>query len=157
MGVSASGKSTLGRALAQSLGWEFVEGDDYHPPDNIEKMRGGVALDDSDRQPWLESMNDYLLLLDRLERHAVIACSALKQSHRDTLDRGVRAVRYVYLCGDPDLLRRRIVDRKGHFMPPDLLDSQLAVMEPPQDAVWVAMDLPLQDQVDFVSRVLERE
>jgi gluconokinase len=156
MGVAASGKSTLGRALAKSLDWEFVEGDDYHPADNIEKMRHGLPLDDVDRLPWLESMNDYLLLLDKLGRSAVVACSALKQRYRDLLGRGVSNIRYVYLCGDPDLIQRRIVDRKGHFMPPDLLDSQLAAMEPPHDAIWVGVDMSLDDKVDLVQRSISQ-
>jgi len=156
MGVAASGKSTLGRALAKSLDWEFVEGDDYHPADNIAKMRHGVPLDDADRVPWLESMNDYLKLLDKVGKSAVVACSALKQQYRDMLGHGVSDMRYVFLCGDPELIQRRIVERQGHFMPPDLLDSQIAAMEPPQDAIWVGVDLPLLDKVDVVERAIGR-
>ena len=154
MGIAASGKSTLGRALAKSLDWEFVEGDDYHPADNIEKMRQGVPLDDADREPWLESMNDYLKLLDKVGKSAVVACSALKQQYRDRLGHGVSDMRYVFLCGDPELIQRRIVERKGHFMPPDLLDSQIAAMEPPQDAIWVGVGLPLAEKVGVVERAI---
>lgn len=156
MGIAASGKSTLGRALAQAFDWEFVEGDDYHSADNIEKMRHGLPLDDADREPWLDSMNDYLLLLDKVGKSAVVACSALKQVYRERLGRGVGDIRYVYLCGDPELIKRRIVERKGHFMPPDLLDSQIAAMEPPQDAVWVGVDMPLHQQVEAVERAIGR-
>jgi gluconokinase len=154
MGIAASGKSTLAQALARELGWDFIEGDDYHPDTNIEKMRSGTPLDDADRLPWLQGINNQLLQLTELGRDAVIACSALKRRYREILGRGIDPLRYVYLCGDPELIRQRISARKDHFMPPELLDSQMAVMEPPQNALWISVDLPLEEQVAQVRQAI---
>lgn len=147
MGISASGKSTLGSALAEALGWQFLEGDDYHPNTNIEKMRSGEPLDDRDRLPWLQTINQELRQLDEADRDAVVACSALKSRYRELLAEGVDQLRYVYLSGNPDLIRQRIATRKGHFMPPELIDSQIAAMEPPQNAIRINIELPVATQV----------
>jgi len=120
MGVTGSGKSSVGMALAQGLGWPFKEGDDLHPAANIEKMRSGIALDDSDRDGW------------RRERvSGVISCSALKRRYREFLDRGRPEVTFVYLESDAATLAARLAKRRGHFMPPSLLASQLDALEPP--------------------------
>lgn len=147
MGIAASGKTTLAQALARELNWDFIEGDDYHPLANIEKMRRGIPLDDEDRLPWLKAINHQLRQLSELGRDAVIACSALKRRYREILGRGLEPLRYVYLYGDPVLIRRRIAARQDHFMPPELLDSQMATIEPPNRAIRINIDLPLVRQV----------
>ena len=157
IGVSASGKSTLGKALAGVLGWEFNEGDDLHPPSNVAKMRRGVPLNDADRGPWLANLNRRIRQVDEAGEDAVLACSALKKRYRDVLGVGIRDIRFVYLCGDPELIRARIQRRQGHFMPAGLLDSQIATLEPPNDAVLVRIDLSTEQQVAVVLKALALE
>ena len=157
MGISASGKSTLGSALAKSLGWEFLEGDDYHPRANIEKMSSGTPLNDEDRLPWLRSINQALGRLDKDGRNAVLACSALKRHYREILAQDIKQMRYVYLYGNPQLVRERITNRKGHFMPPELIDSQIAAMEPPQNAIRVNIEQPVETQAELVLQALGRD
>lgn len=157
MGIAASGKSTLGLALAKNLGWEFLEGDDYHPQVNIEKMSSGTPLNDEDRLPWLRSINQALCQLDKSGRNAVLACSALKQHYREILAQGIQQMRYVYLYGNPQLVRERIANRKGHFMPPELIDSQISTMEPPQNAIRVNIEQPVETQTEKVLQALGRE
>jgi gluconokinase len=130
MGVTGSGKTTTGRLLAEQLGWKFYDADDFHPPSSVKKMRRGVPLDDADRLPWLEALRE--LIRRSLERgeDAVLACSALKEKYRRRL-LSDESVRLVYLSGDPALIRERLRARRGHFMPPELLDSQLAALEEP--------------------------
>jgi carbohydrate kinase (thermoresistant glucokinase family) len=157
IGVSASGKSTLGRALAEALSWEFIEGDDFHPPANVAKMRGGVPLNDADRGPWLADLNRRIVQIDAGGEHAVLACSALKKRYRDVLRSGIRDIRFIYLCGNPALIRQRMRGRQGHFMPAGLLDTQIATLEPPEDAVLVRVDLPTEQQVAVVRLALALE
>jgi gluconokinase len=140
MGVSGSGKTTVGKLLAQALGAEFAEGDAYHPPQNVEKMRRGIPLEDADRWPWLERLNVEIDRWLAAGKTVVLACSALKQSYRDVLANGRPGVRFVHLEGDKELLRRRLNRRQGHYMPASLLDSQLAALEPPADGVTVDVD-----------------
>jgi gluconokinase len=130
MGVSGSGKTTVGLRLAGELGWRFYDADDFHPPANVAKMAGGVPLDDADRLPWLESLR--ALIRDCLARgeNAVLACSALKASYRDYLLVDGR-VKLVYLKGDLELIRRRLEKRSGHFMRAEMLESQFATLEEP--------------------------
>lgn len=154
MGVAGSGKSTFGRALACALGWAFVEGDDYHPRANVEKMARGEALDDTDREPWLQRLHRRIAELDASGTGAVVACSALKASYRTVLAGGLEDVRFVYLCGSVELIARRLRDRHGHFMPSDLLDSQIAALEPPEEAIFVPIDLSTDEQVRRVLQVL---
>lgn len=127
MGVSGSGKSVVGTALAQKLGVPFADGDDLHPPANIAKMAAGKALDDEDRHPWLEAVGGWLAEHDK--SGGVISCSALKRKYRDQLRRHVPRVAFVHLDGDREVIERRQSSRSGHFMPATLLDSQFATLE----------------------------
>ena len=137
MGVSGSGKTTIGKLLAEALGAEFVEGDAYHPPENIEKMRRGIPLDDADRWPWLEALSAEIDRWLAAGKTVVLACSALKQRYRDVLAKGRPDLRFVYLKGEEPLIRARLDGRQGHYMPASLLPSQLAALEEPADAVTV--------------------
>ncbi len=142
MGVSGSGKTTVGRILAADLGWRFADADDYHPAANVAKMHAGIPLDDEDRRPWLQALDR--LIDDAQERgeDLVLACSALKHSYQDYLKEGEPDVHYVYLEGSEDLIRRRLAERKGHFMNPGLLHSQFETLEPPSDAIRVDISPP---------------
>jgi gluconokinase len=133
MGVSGSGKSTVAATLVDRLGWEFAEGDDFHPAANVEKMRAGHPLDDDDRWPWLRSLAAWIGEHERAGRNVVVTCSALKRSYRDLLCDGHPSVWFAHVTADPDLIRERIEHRTGHYMPASLLDSQLATLEPLAD------------------------
>jgi gluconokinase len=137
MGVSGVGKTTVGPLLAKALDAEFAEGDSYHSTANIEKMRRGIPLDDEDRRPWLETLSAEIGRWLAEERTIVLACSALKQAYRDILVAGRRGVHLVHLVGEEALLRSRLAQRRGHYMPPSLLASQLATLEHPKDAITV--------------------
>jgi gluconokinase len=131
MGVSGSGKSTVAGKLAERLHWTCEDGDRFHPKRNVEKMSAGHPLTDEDRWPWLQAIADEIDRVARDREHAVIACSALKRAYRDILVHGRDDVRIVYLKGTPDLIAQRLSLRKGHFMPPALLESQFNTLEPP--------------------------
>jgi gluconokinase len=140
MGVSGSGKSTIGAQLARDLGVEFVEGDDLHPPDNVKHMAAGIPLTDDDRHGWLTAIAARLREAKRAGIGLVVTCSALKRSYRDLLrTAGEADVRFVYLAGSRAVLAARMANRRGHFMPPSLLDSQLAILEEPSadERAWV--------------------
>src|SRR5262245_44107646 len=141
MGVSGSGKTTIGEALASRLRWRYVDADDLHPSANVDKMRRGVALTDEDREPWLASINR--LIRDMVARgdDMVLACSALRRRYRDTICAGAEdAVRFVYLSGDVALIDRRLRARTGHYMPASLLQSQLETLEPPDVSEAIGID-----------------
>lgn len=152
MGVSGTGKSTLARALASQLQWEFLEGDDYHPQRNIEKMRRGEALTDDDRWPWLEAMHAAIAERQHQKQAVVVTCSALKKAYREKLVGNLDGIEFVYLCGDPQTILARMRQRENHFMPSALLDSQIAALEPPQTAIFIPIDLPTGEQVTAVIR-----
>lgn len=135
MGVAGSGKTTVGRALADSLGWRFTDADDLHPPANIAKLSAGTALTDSDRAPWLAALRAHIDEQLAANSPTVLACSALKQSYRNQLIADAARVRIVYLRGTREQLAARLGARTGHFAPPALLDSQLATLEEPNDAL----------------------
>jgi gluconokinase len=140
MGVTGAGKTTVGRALARALGAGFVDADDYHPPANVEKMRGGVPLTDADRAPWLARLNALLRERAGSGGSAVLACSALKAAYRETLFRDLPDARLVYLRGSRETIERRLAERRGHYMNPALLESQFAALEEPADAVVAEVD-----------------
>lgn len=133
MGVSGSGKTTVGRALAAALGAEFIDGDDLHSPEARAKMEAGHALTDEDRRPWLDRIGGRLAQGLQAGRGAVLACSALRRAYRDRL-RAVAGdrLRFVYLKADLELMRKRVAARKGHYMPASLVDSQFATLESPE-------------------------
>lgn len=131
MGVSGCGKSTVGRLLAYELGLDYIEGDDLHPSENVARMAAGVALTDADRQGWLQALAQRLADARAQGRGLVLSCSALKRSYRDILRTGAPDVRFIHLHGARELLTARMHDRPGHYMPPSLLDSQLATLELP--------------------------
>ena len=137
MGVSGSGKSTVGRLLAKDLGWRFYEGDDFHPQSNIQKMTRGIPLTDEDRDDWLAALTKLVSELDQQVQSAVVTCSALKQAYRDTLSRNMSNVIFVYLKGSYKLILKRIKSRQGHFMKPGLLKSQFDILEEPNQALVV--------------------
>lgn len=135
MGVTGCGKTTVGAMLAKACGWNFRDADDFHPAENVAKMKRGAALTDEDRWPWLERLNAFLLDSERQGKSLVLACSALKQVYRERVVRGCAAVRFVFLDGDRELIRTRLAARQGHYMNPKLLDSQFAILERPQKAL----------------------
>jgi gluconokinase len=148
MGVSGTGKSTIGRALAETLDLPFVEGDDLHPASNVAKMAAGTPLTDADRAPWLD------LIAGQLVRPVVVTCSALKRSYRDRLRVAAPDLVLVYLHGSPELLATRMAQRDGHFMPTALLESQLATLEEPaadEEAIGVDVSLQPEEIVELVT------
>jgi len=132
MGVSGSGKTTIGRLLAQDLGWQFYDGDDFHPQANVDKMRRAIPLTDDDRDSWLTALRHQIDTLIDDHQSAVLACSALKQAYRDRLGGDRPEVHFIYLQGDYALIRQRLQKRQGHFMKADLLASQFDTLEEPE-------------------------
>lgn len=138
MGVSGSGKSTVGQLLAAELHWSFVDADDYHLEANVEKMQHGVPLDDEDRRPWLDAVGRRLQAASQRRENIVLACSALKHAYQHYLAHfAPESVHYVWLFGSEELIASRLAKRKGHFMNPTLLHSQFEALEPPENAVSV--------------------
>ena len=138
MGVSGTGKTTVGKVLAAKLGWDFVEGDDYHPSANVEKMSAGVPLTDEDRCPWLQALRKRIEQACKQGENVILACSALKREYRQYLEReDLDCVHYVFLHGSEELISRRLAQRKGHFMDPKLLQSQFKALEVPVGTLQV--------------------
>ena len=136
MGVVGSGKTTVGTLLAQQLGWDFADADDFHPPANVEKIRQGIGLNDEDRKPWLQALHDAIARWIDEHKNVVLACSALKRGYRRELDVGPD-VRFVYLKGSAALIAERLRLRKGHYADAQILASQFADLEEPEGAVTV--------------------
>jgi gluconokinase len=155
MGVTASGKTSVGRLLASALGCRFYDADDFHPGVNIDKMRRGIPLDDADRLPWLETLRDLVRRCLAEHADAVLACSALKDSYRQYLLVDAR-VTLVYLKADQDLIRQRLLQRRGHFMNPELLESQFATLQEPTQAIWIDASLAPQVIVNAIRHQLSR-
>lgn len=147
MGVSGSGKTSVGKALAARLGWDFFDADDFHPPENIAKMAGGIPLTDSDRAPWLDALHELISSRLKADSPAVLACSALKERYRQRLLEGNEGVQIVYLKGSYDLIWSRMEKRTGHYMKPHMLKSQFEALEEPADALTVAVSMPFEDIV----------
>ncbi|HVN30164.1 MAG TPA: gluconokinase [Candidatus Binataceae bacterium] len=154
MGVSGAGKSTIGRILAENLGWQFRDADDFHSPANKRKMAAGIALTDADRAPWLAAIRELIEGFLRAGVDAVVACSALKQAYRDQIVGNRAAVKMVYLKGSRELIRSRIANRTSHFMNKDLLDSQFDTLEEPRDGIAVDIAPPPNEIVAEIRRRL---
>jgi gluconokinase len=135
MGVSGAGKTTVGAALARSLGWTFLDADDFHPPANVEKMAAGHPLAEEDRAPWLDALAHAIAHQRRAGRDVVVACSALRRAHRERLTKEADRSAVVYLAASPHLIERRLARRTDHFMDPALAASQFDTLEPPADAL----------------------
>jgi gluconokinase len=161
MGVSGSGKTTIAEEIARREGWELLEGDDFHPPANIAKMKSGVPLTDDDRWPWLRAIAAAIDERRKRGESVVVACSALKRAYRDILANGHADVVVVYLQGSSALIADRIAARKHHFMPAKLLESQFADLEEPtqdEHAIIVSVAPPPAEIVDAImNRLRERQ
>lgn len=147
MGVTGAGKTTVGERLAADLGWRFHDADDFHPEANKAKMHAGIPLTDEDRWPWLRALRGVIEQALADGAGAVVTCSALKRAYRDVLAGGLDGVRYVHLTGDPRVLEARLAGRRGHFMNPALLESQIATLETPDEAIEVDVALTPAEQV----------
>lgn len=152
MGVSGCGKTTIGKALATKLSWDFYDGDDFHPPENIAKMSAGIPLDDDDRAPWLASLHALISTCLKENKHGVLACSALKRRYQQMLLAGNQGLLIVYLKGDYDLIWSRMIARSGHYMKPEMLKSQFDALEEPTNGLVVDVSLPVDE---IVAHILE--
>jgi carbohydrate kinase (thermoresistant glucokinase family) len=160
MGVSGVGKTTVAEVLARRLGWGFIDGDAFHPPSNVAKMRSGTPLTDEDRWPWFERLGAEIDRRRSAAERVVLACSALKRAYRKALIGGHRDVCLVYLQGSRDLIMSRLSERKGHYFPPHLLDSQLATLEEPdasERALIVGVENGIDDVVTEIIGKLDRQ
>lgn len=159
MGVSGCGKSTMASALAQALGLDMRDGDDLHLPGSVAKMRAGIALEDTDRWPWLDRIGDYLAQSGGAARGRVVACSALRRAYRDRIRSQAGDVCFVFLEGDFDLIQQRMAKRVGHYMQPDLLGSQFSTLEKPgqdeTDVITLSITEPVEDLVEQALTALQ--
>ena len=153
MGVEGSGKTTVGKLLAQELGWRFVDADDFHSASNKEKMSRGIPLDNADRGPWLRAIHDFVANLVEKRQKLVLACSALKQSYREQLRRGLE-MKVVYLKGSFDLFYSRLQERQAHFARESLLASQFESLEEPTDAITIDAAFPETEIVKQIKSAL---
>jgi gluconokinase len=153
MGVAGSGKSSVGKVLAEHLKWDFYDADDFHPPENVSKMATGTPLTDADRAPWLAALHDLISSNLKQGKPSVLACSALKENYRAQLMKDNHGVRLVYLKGDYDLLMSRLNSRSDHFMKPQMLQSQFATLEEPADALTI--ELSSKSVEDIVQEILK--
>ncbi len=154
MGVSGCGKSTVGKGLADELGWPFYDGDDFHPPENVAKMSQGIPLTDEDRAGWLAALADLIRGSLAQGKPGVLACSALKQKYRDQLCVDPAQVKFIYLKGSYGLIKARMLARPGHYMKTGMLDSQFATLEEPQNALTVDIDQSPQQISEFIMKNL---
>ena len=157
MGVSGCGKSTVGQKLAQALHLQYLEGDEFHPPENVARMAAAVALTDEDRQGWLLRLSERLALAQAAGEGVVLSCSALKRAYREVLRRGAPGLRLVHLQGSRELLTARMAVRRGHYMPASLLESQLATLQTPgDDESPLTFDVALSPEA-IVAAIVSRE
>jgi len=156
MGVSGCGKSSVGQSLAQFLGWDFYDADDFHPPENVAKMANGIPLDDSDRAPWLASLHELISSSLKADKPGVLACSALKERYRKQLTNGNRGVQIVYLKGSYDLIWSRMEKRTDHYMKPQMLKSQFETLEEPSNALTIDISISLDDIVQEILEHMEK-
>jgi gluconokinase len=152
IGVSGSGKTTVGKALAANLGWDFYDADDFHPPENIAKMASGIPLNDDDRAPWLASLHALIASCLKGNQPGVLACSALKDHYRQMLLEGNPCVEIVYLKGDYDFIWRRMLTRPGHYMKPEMLHSQFEALDEPTNGLVMDASLSVDE---IVNKILE--
>lgn len=153
MGITGSGKSTVGAKLAHALGVEFVEGDDYHPTENVRRMASGIPLTDDDRAGWLQALASRIREAKDADRGLVLTCSALKRSYRDGLRTAAPDLKFVFLTGSRELIAERVAARRGHFMPAPLLDTQIATLEEPDpdEKAWIFdVSQSIQEIVDMI-------
>jgi len=155
MGVSGSGKTRVGKSLADRLGWDFYDADDYHPPENVAKMASGIPLDDSDRASWLVALHDLIASSLKGDRPGVLACSALKERYRQQLMDGNEGVQIIYLKGSYDLIWSRMQKRTDHYMKPHMLKSQFDALEEPATALTIDISLSVDDIVTTILKQME--
>jgi carbohydrate kinase (thermoresistant glucokinase family) len=154
MGVSGAGKTTVGSALADALGCEFLDADEFHPPENVAKMAAATPLTDADRRPWLDRLNSELRAREFRGHCAVLACSALKEAYRARLTKDIGKARLVHLRGNIEFIRARMATRKHKYMPAALLQSQFDTLEPPKDALEIDAGLAVPDAVKQICAAL---
>jgi gluconokinase len=157
MGVAGSGKTTVAKLFAEKTGAVFYEGDDFHPPSNIAKMRQGIPLTDEDRESWLRALREIIVGSLSKNELAAITCSALKAKYREQLQGSDKRVQFVFLNGLQKLIEERLKNRSGHFMSPTLLGSQFAILEPPTDALVFSIERPPEEIVAELIQILNRE
>ena len=150
MGVSGSGKSLIGKKLAYTLGWNFFDGDAFHPQENINKMKNGIPLNDEDRAPWLQSIN---LHMKEQSKSSIYACSSLKSKYRKILSENIQDLQFIYLKGTIDIIHQRLQSRSNHFMPIDLLQSQFDDLEEPQNALSIDIT---KSPSEIISNIIQR-
>lgn len=150
MGVSGSGKTSVGQSLSEQLGWPFYDGDDFHSPENVSKMSEGIPLKDVDRTIWLETLSKLISEKLHAEEYLILACSALKEKHRQQLRSGNEGLVFVFLKGDFDLIWSRMETRNDHYMKPGMLESQFENLEPPENALNIEINRPLPDIVQEI-------
>lgn len=153
MGVSGCGKTSVGKLLAEQLGWDFYDVDEFHPPINVKKMADGIPLNDSDRAPWLASLRSLILSSLKGDKPGVLACSALKELYRQQLLKDNEGIQLIYLKGSYDLIWSRMSARRGHYMKPEMLQSQFETLEEPANALTIDVSTPMDD---IISKVLEQ-
>jgi gluconokinase len=156
MGVSGCGKSRVGKALADRIGWHFYDGDDFHPQANIDKMAGGIPLNDEDRLPWLQNLHDLISERNQQGASVIVVCSALKAKYRDILRADNPELVFVHLDGDFDLILQRMQARENHYMRAEMLKSQFDALEKPQNAIRVGIDQSVTRIVDEIIKHLNQ-